>query len=40
MRSLLTSLPAAVIYVSGSDLCVQFASDASSWLVGDQDVLG
>jgi len=40
MRSLLTSLPAAVVYVSGSDLTVQFASDASSWLIGDQDVLG
>jgi PAS domain S-box-containing protein len=40
MRSLLTSMPAAVVYVSGSDLAIRFASDASSWLVGDQDVLG
>jgi PAS domain S-box-containing protein len=40
MRELLTSLPAAVAYLSGSDLTVEFANDACYRLIGDRDVLG
>jgi PAS domain S-box-containing protein len=40
MRELLTSLPAAVAYLSGPGLSVEFANDACYRLIGDRDVLG
>jgi PAS domain S-box-containing protein len=40
MRELLTSLPAAVAYLSGPGLTVEFANDACYRLIGDRDVLG
>ncbi len=40
MRELLTSLPAAVAYLSGPDLVIEFANDACSRLIGDRNVLG
>ena len=40
MRELLTSLPAAVAYLAGPDLVVDFANDAYCRLVGDRDVVG
>jgi PAS domain S-box-containing protein len=40
MRELLTSLPAAVAYLSGPDLLVEFANEACFQLIGDRDVLG
>ncbi|HXZ74075.1 MAG TPA: PAS domain-containing protein, partial [Streptosporangiaceae bacterium] len=40
MRELLTSLPAAVAYVSGPDLIVDFANEACSRLITDRDLLG
>jgi PAS domain S-box-containing protein len=40
MRALLTSLPAAAIFLSGPDLTVQFANDTALRLIGDREVLG
>jgi PAS domain S-box-containing protein len=40
MRELLTSLPAAVAYLPGPDLVIEFANDAFFRLIGDRDVLG
>jgi PAS domain S-box-containing protein len=40
MRELLTSLPAAVAYLSGPDLVIDFANDACFRLIGDRDILG
>ena len=40
MRELLTSLPAAVAYLAGPDLIVDFANDAYCHLAGDRDVVG
>jgi PAS domain S-box-containing protein len=40
MRELLASLPAAVAYLSGPDLIIDFANDACFRLVGDRDLLG
>ena len=40
MRELLTSMPAAVAYLSGPDLVIDFANEACFRLIGDRDVLG
>jgi PAS domain S-box-containing protein len=40
MREMLTSLPAAVAYLSGPDFVIDFTNDACSRLIGDRDVLG
>jgi PAS domain S-box-containing protein len=40
MRELLTSLPAAVAYLAGPDLIVDFANDAYCRLAGHRDVVG
>ena len=40
MQELLTSLPAAVAYLSGPDLVIHFANDACFQLVGDRELLG
>jgi PAS domain S-box-containing protein len=40
MRELIASLPAAVAYLSGPDLVVDFANDACFRLVGDRDLVG
>jgi PAS domain S-box-containing protein len=40
MRELLISLPAAVAYLAGPDLIIEFANDAYRALVGDRDVAG
>src|SRR5215468_9764929 len=40
MRELLTSLPAAVAYLSGPDLIIDFANEACLRLIGDRDLLG
>jgi PAS domain S-box-containing protein len=40
MRELIASLPAAVAYLSGPDLVVDFANDACFELVGDRDLVG
>jgi PAS domain S-box-containing protein len=40
MRELIASLPAAVAYLSGPDLVVDFANDACFQLVGDRDLVG
>jgi len=40
MRELLTSLPAAVAYLSGPDLIIDFANEACFRLTGDRDLLG
>ncbi len=40
MRDLLASLPAAVAYLSGPDLIVDFANEACFRLVGDRELLG
>ena len=40
LRGLLTSLPAAVAYLAGPDLVLEFANDAYRVLVGGRDVLG
>ena len=40
IRDLLTSLPAAVAYVAGPDLVIDFANDAYCRLAGDRDVVG
>ncbi len=39
-RELLSSLPAAVAYLAGPDLAVEFANDAYGRLVGRRDVVG
>jgi len=38
IRDLLTSLPAAVAYLAGPDLVIDFANDAYCRLAGDRDV--
>jgi PAS domain S-box-containing protein len=40
MREVIASLPAAVAYLSGPDLVVDFANDACFRLVGDRDLVG
>ena len=40
IRDLLTSLPAAVAYLAGPDLVIDFANDAYCRLAGDRDVVG
>jgi PAS domain S-box-containing protein len=40
MRVLIASLPAAVAYLSGPDLVIDFANDACFELVGDRDLIG
>jgi PAS domain S-box-containing protein len=40
MREVIASLPAAVAYLSGPDLVVDFANDACFELVGDRDLIG
>jgi PAS domain S-box-containing protein len=40
MTELIASLPAAVAYLSGQDLVVDFANDACFKLVGDRDLVG
>jgi len=40
MQELLTSLPAAVAYLSGPDLIIDFANEACFRLIGDRDLLG
>ena len=40
MQELLTSLPAAVAYLSGPDLIIDFANEACFRLTGDRDLLG
>lgn len=40
MSELIASLPAAVAYLSGPDLVVDFANDACFRLVGDRDLIG
>ncbi len=40
MQELLTSLPAAVAYLSGPDLIIDFANEACFQLTGDRDLLG
>jgi len=40
MREVIASLPAAVAYLSGPDLVVDFANDACFKLVGDRDLVG
>lgn len=40
MRELIASLPAAVAYLSGPDLIIDFANDACFTTVGDRDLLG
>lgn len=40
MRELLTSLPAAVAYLAGPDLIIEFANDACRRLTGARDVVG
>ena len=40
LRGLLTSLPAAVAYLAGPDLVLEFANDAYRELIGGRDVLG
>jgi PAS domain S-box-containing protein len=40
IRDLLTSLPAAVAYLAGPDLVIDFANDAYGRLAGDRDVVG
>jgi PAS domain-containing protein len=40
IREVLTSLPAAVAYLAGPDLVVDFANDACCRLVGDREVVG
>jgi len=40
MRELLASLPAAIAYLAGPDLVIDFANDAYRRLVGDRDVIG
>jgi PAS domain S-box-containing protein len=40
MRELIASLPAAVAYLSGPDLVIDFANDACFELVGDRDLVG
>jgi len=40
MQELVTSLPAAVAYLSGPDLVIDFANDACVQLVGDRELVG
>src|SRR5437773_1092579 len=40
MQELLTSLPAALAYLSGPDLIIDFANEACFRLIGDRDLLG
>src|SRR5204863_3250376 len=40
MQELLTSLPAALAYLSGPDLVIDFANEACFRLTGDRDLLG
>jgi PAS domain S-box-containing protein len=40
MREVIASLPAAVAYLSGPDLVVDFANDACFELIGDRDLVG
>jgi PAS domain S-box-containing protein len=40
MQELLTSLPAAVAYLSGPTLIIDFANEACFRLIGDRDLLG
>src|SRR6266516_1932817 len=40
MRELLTSLPAALAFLTGPDLVIEFANDACFRLVGDRNLLG
>ncbi|HUZ23361.1 MAG TPA: SpoIIE family protein phosphatase [Streptosporangiaceae bacterium] len=40
IRDLLTNLPAAVAYLAGPELIIDFANDAYRRLVGDRDVVG
>jgi PAS domain S-box-containing protein len=40
MQELVASLPAAVAYLSGPDLVIDFANDACFQLVGDRELLG
>ena len=40
MRELIASLPAAVAYLSGPDLVIDFANEACFELVGDRDLIG
>jgi PAS domain S-box-containing protein len=40
MRELLISLPAAVAYLAGPDLVIEFANDACSRLIGDRELIG
>jgi len=40
MRELLTSVPAALAFLSGPDLVIEFANDACFRLVGDRNLLG
>ena len=40
IRDVLTSLPAAVAYLAGPDLIIDFANDAYCRLAGDRDVVG
>jgi PAS domain S-box-containing protein len=40
MQELMASLPAAVAYLSGPDLVIDFANDACFQLVGDRELLG
>jgi len=40
MQELLTSLPAALAYLSGPDLVIDFANEACFQLIGDRDLLG
>jgi PAS domain S-box-containing protein len=40
MRGLLQSLPAAVAYLAGPDLIIEFANDVYQQLVGDREVIG
>ncbi len=40
LRELIASLPAAVAYLSGPDLVIDFANDACFRLVGDRDLIG
>jgi len=40
MRELLTSLPAALAFLTGPDLVIEFANDACFRLVGGRNLLG
>jgi len=40
LRELLANLPAAVAYLAGPDLVIEFANDVYRRLVGDRDVVG